>query len=199
MDNDKRRLDYAHFGVSGYVPFVAWKYKGDASESRRTFGTMQEAQDAYNEIARRSETYGIMPTHEPVSAALTARLAEAEARAEKADETHVWLEKETARADRLGVRVLTQEEQLAATLARVREVEEERDALAHEVAHPADAEELRALREERDTARAEAVREFAAWADKNMIRDNHGNCSIVEEPTDAADRYLAQAGKEQCL
>jgi hypothetical protein len=44
-------------------------------------------------------------------------------------------------------------------------------------------------------ARSDAVREFAEWLDKNSKRDEHGNGTIIEEPTDAVDRYLAEKKK----
>jgi hypothetical protein len=174
-------------------------------------------------------------------AALTARLAEAEARAERAEsraryesearqsetnranaalaklaEVEAALEKERERwrgAELASSQcaVLFGDSQpctaLAAALARVREVEEERDRLReyqHHVVCNCDrknpigsptcvCEIIPKHAETNDlaAARAEEVRRFAEWE-----ADNHSGHFTPSDLRDDADRYLAQAGKE---
>ena len=56
--------------------------------------------------------------------------------------------------------------------------------------------ENKELRARLAAARAEAVREFAEWVGDNPNRDEHG-VAMPETVEDMADRYLAQAEKEQ--
>ena len=63
MSDETRRLDYVHFGSDppNVETYLAWKYEGDAGESRRTFETWDEARDAYNAMVEHAYTYGVVP------------------------------------------------------------------------------------------------------------------------------------------